>query len=262
MHVGVFKLMSGGRSSGGKEKSKPKKCVTCGGKGQVLTARQLGRGMMTQEMVVCSACKGIGQVYREKDRCKKCHGTCINEEKKVLEVYIPRGAKEDDKIVLEGEADEQPNMETGNIVFVLEEKEHEHFTRAGPDLTAPLKISLAETLTGFSRVVLKHLDGRGIQISHPAGKLLRPGQVLKIPGEGMPHKKGEGKGDLYLVVDVEFPEEGWTPDVEVLRKILPERKGEDVKGEPVDEVDFESDADLDDVSPTLYMSLVGYLTVR
>lgn len=170
------------------------------------------------------------------------------EEKKVLEVYIPRGSKEGDKIVLQGEADEAPDHETGDIIFLLEEKDHEVFSRAGADLTAPLRVSLAEALTGFSRVVLKHLDGRGIQITHPKGKILRPGQVLKVESEGMPLKKGDGKGDLFLIVDIEFPIDGWVPDVNGIRKLLPEWAGEEVQAEQVDDVTFDPEGDIDDVS--------------
>lgn len=187
-------------------------------------------------------------VFRDKDRCKKCKGTCVQEEKKVLEVYIPRGSKEGDKIVLEGEADEQPGFETGDIVFILEEKDHEVFTRVGADLSATLKVDLVESLTGFSKVVLKHLDGRGIQLTHPVGEFLKSGQVLKIPGEGMPHKKGEGKGDLYLVVSIEFPEKGWKPDVEAIRNVLPPPSHPKIDADVIDEHDYVRNASLQDVS--------------
>ncbi|KAL7275027.1 DnaJ-like protein xdj1 [Rhizina undulata] len=238
------------KGSGGKDKAKPKKCAICQGKGWTQNLRQIGRGLVTQETVPCANCKGTGNTFRDKDRCKKCKGNCVSEEKKVLEIYIPRGSKEGDKIVLEGEADEQPDYETGNIVFILEEKEHPVFARAGADLTAQIKVSLAESLTGFSRVVVKHLDGRGIQITHPKGKILRPGQVLKVKGEGMPFKKSDGRGDLYLLVEVEFPEDGWSPDADAIRKLLPKRKAEDIvpaPGEHVDEVEYQPDADIEDI---------------
>ena len=199
----------------------------------------------------CGNCRGTGEVFRDKDRCRKCKGQCVQEEKKVLEIYIPRGSKDGDKITLEGEADEQPGYETGSIVFLLDEKEHDVFTRAGSDLTAALKLDLVETLTGFSRVVVKHLDGRGIRLSHPTGQILRSGQVLKIPGEGMPHKKGEGKGDLYFVVQIQFPENGWEPDVAALRKALPPPSQPEIKAEPVDEHEYIKDASLEDVSAHL-----------
>ena len=234
--------------TGGKDKSKPKKCATCDGRGWNQARRVVGPGLVTQANIPCANCRSSGQVFREKDRCKKCKGLCVQEEKKVLEVYIPRGSKEGDKIVLEGEADEQPGFETGDIVFILEEKEHEVFTRVGADLSAPLEVDVVESLTGFSRVVLKHLDGRGIQLTHPVGEFLKPGQVLKIPGEGMPHRKGEGKGDLYLVVQIEFPKKGWKPDVEAIRKVLPAPSHPTIDTDVVDEHDYIRNASLHDVS--------------
>lgn len=242
------------RSTGGKSQAKPKKCATCSGRGFSQNLRQVGRGLVTQETVACAACTGTGQTFRDKDRCRKCKGICVTEEKKVLEIYIPRGSKEGDKIVLEGEADEAPDVETGDIVMVLEEKEHEVFTRAGPDLTAPLTISLADALTGFSRVVVKHLDGRGIHITHPRGKVLKPGQILKVKGEGMPHKKGDSKGDLYLIVEIQFPENGWNPDVPTLKRVLPESKEAEIKAEHVDEVEYDPDADIEEVGCTALYS--------
>lgn len=61
--------------------------------GWTASLRNLGGGLVTQEQVPCATCKGNAQIYKEKDKCRKCKGTCVKEEKKVLELYIPRGAK-------------------------------------------------------------------------------------------------------------------------------------------------------------------------
>lgn len=173
------------------------------------------------------------------------------ESKNVLELYIPRGARQGERIVLQGEADQLPDQEPGDIIFTLDEAEHETFERAGADLRAVLKISLVEALTGFNRVVLTHLDGRGIQLNveQASGKVLRPGQVLKIPGEGMPMKRSDAKGDLYLQVDIEFPEDGWLKDDAALQKIkdaLPATKISEEKHEEVEEVEVEFEADMEE----------------
>ncbi|KAF8473997.1 hypothetical protein BDZ91DRAFT_770378 [Kalaharituber pfeilii] len=236
------------KGTGGKDKAKPKKCATCKGEGWVSKLRQVGRGMMTQEHVECGNCNATGETYKEKDKCRKCKGTRLVEEKKMLEIYIPRGSKDGDKIVLEGEADDQPNMETGSIVFILKEKLHDVFHREGADLSAEITVTLAETLCGFSRVVLKHLDGRGISITHPRGKVLYQGQILKITGEGMPFKKGENRGDLYLTINVELPSEEWLScpgNVERLGELLPKPTGKPLEVDFVDEVEFDPDASMD-----------------
>lgn len=158
-------------------------------------------------------------------------------------------SREGDKIILEGEADQVPEQEPGDIIFALVQTEHETFRRAGADLLADIEITLAESLCGFSRVVVKHLDGRGLHIQHPQPKahVLEPGQVIKVVGEGMPHKKSELKGDLYLLVRVKFPEYGWLEDKQVLAKlkeILP-TSGTQIQADVVDDVTYEESASLD-----------------
>ena len=156
-----------------------------------------------------------------------------------------------DRIILEGEADQVPDQDPGDIVFVLVGGEHETFRRAENDLLHPLKITLAEALCGFSRIVLKHLDGRGIHIDHPRGRVLKPDQILKVAGEGMPRKRSDAKGNLYLIVEVEFPENGWLDDdasMTTLHDLLPKDTRPPLTADTVDEVEYEEDAKADEVS--------------
>lgn len=151
---------------------------------------------------------------------------------------------------MEGEADQVPDQEPGDIIFSLVQTEHETFRRAGADLLADIEITLAESLCGFSRVVVKHLDGRGLHIQHPQPKtgVLEPGQVIKVVGEGMPQKKSESKGDLYLMVKVKFPEYAWLQSKQVLAKLkelLPTAEIP-VKADVVDDVTYEEVASLDE----------------
>ena len=199
--------------------------------------------MVTQETVNCSTCNGRGSYFADKDKCKKCKGVRTVSQKKILELYIPRGAREGEKIVLAGEADQVPDQEPGDIIFELVESEHETFNRVGADLQAELHITLAEALTGFNRVVLTHLDGRGISlnVAQPKGRILRPDEIIKVSGEGMPIKKSDARGDLYLVVKIDFPEDGWLKDeatAQKLRDVLPKPK-EAIKTDMVDEVSWD-----------------------
>jgi len=236
------------KGTGGKEKAKPQTCDRCKGNGVAVGLRSVGPGLVTQASMPCDNCSATGRILKEKDKCRKCKGKRTTSEKKVLEIYIPRGAMQGEQIVLEGEADQVPDQTPGDIVFTLVEEDHEIFQRAGHDLSAELNITLAEALCGFSRVVLKHLDGRGIQIDHPQGKVLKPGQILKVVGEGMPHKKSDLKGDLYLVVKIEFPEDGWMKDetsFASLQKILP-KLAPTIEATEVDEVEYIDDANIEE----------------
>lgn len=238
------------KGSGGKEKVQPSTCDRCKGNGFQEAFQQIGPGMVRRAHVQCDHCQGSGKYYKEKDRCRKCKGKRTMDEIKPIEIYIPRGAMQGERITLEGEADQAPDQTPGDIIFTLVEEPHEVFTRIGADLSADLNVTLAESLCGFSRVVLKHLDGRGIHIEYPRGKILRPNEVIKVEGEGMPLKRGESKGDLYLIAKVEFPEDGWTSDeksYEALQSLLPPPQPT-IQVDEIDEVEYESDADIEEVS--------------
>ena len=63
-------------------------------------------------------------------------------------------------------------------------------------------------------------------------------------------KRSDAKGDLYLVVDIEFPEDGWIKDeaaLQQIRQLLPARtKTEESVPEEVEEVEYDLDADLEE----------------
>lgn len=194
--------------SGCRSGHKPTKCASCDGKGTKTASMMVGPGMYSQQQVVCPSCEGTGSTIKDKDRCRKCKGQKVVDEIKVLEIFVDRGMYDGDTIVLQGQADETPGGETGDVIITLVQKEHDVFTRLGADLRAALKISLAEALCGFSRVILEHLDGRLLRYTSSIGKVLRPGQVIVVQGEGMPlGRRRDGFGNLYLEVDVEFPKD-------------------------------------------------------
>lgn len=96
------------------------------------------------------------------------------------------------------------------MILQLKAKPHESFERSGNDLLTRVKITLSEALLGFSRVLVTHLDGRGVRVSSPPGKIIKPDQTIVLRGEGMPiHKHPDAKGDLYVVLSLEMPDEAW-----------------------------------------------------
>ena len=100
---------------------------------------------------------------------------------------------------------------------------------------------------------MTHLDGRGIQLQHPRigqSGPLEPRQILKVSGEGMPIKKSDAKGNLYLEIEVKFPTADWMAKEGMknsLRELLPkEDLAPSVSAELVDEVSYEQDAKMED----------------
>ncbi|KAL2315005.1 DNAJ protein Xdj1 [Schizosaccharomyces pombe] len=209
---------------GGKRFAKEKPCLSCDGKGVKQHLKHVGPHHVTNSQVICDTCNGKGVSFRGKDRCKHCKGSGTVPEQRMLSFFVNRSAKENDKIIQRGMADEAYGITPGDVILQLHQKPHPVFERLGDDLKAKLKISLAEALTGFNRVILTTLDGRGLEYVQPIGKILHPGDCLIIPGEGMyKDSKTDLRGDLYLEVDIEFPKDGsiGTTEIEILRDILP-----------------------------------------
>ena len=71
----------------------------------------------------------------------------------------------------------QPDTTTGDIVFVLQLKEHPKFKRKGDDLFVEHTLSLTEALCGF-QFPLTHLDGRQLLIKSNPGEIVKPGWFL------------------------------------------------------------------------------------
>uniref|UniRef100_A0A8C2DRD1 DnaJ heat shock protein family (Hsp40) member A2a n=1 Tax=Cyprinus carpio TaxID=7962 RepID=A0A8C2DRD1_CYPCA len=198
--------------------------------------------------VLCSTCNGWllacscgGKVISEKDRCKKCEGKKVIKEVKILEVHVDKGMKHGQKITFGGEADQAPGSEPGDIVLVLQEKEHETYKREGNDLSMTHKIGLVEALCGF-HFTLKHLDGRQIVVKYPAGKVIEPGSVRVVRGEGMPQYRNPfEKGDLFIKFDVQFPENNWlSPEkLSELEDLLPTRADPPVISGDAEEVELQ-----------------------
>ena len=89
------------------------------------------------------------------------------------------------------------------------------------DLVTNVKITLSEALLGFSRVIVTHLDGRGIKVSSPPGKIIKPSDSIIIRGEGMPvEKRPDTKGDLHVVFTVEMPDADWLKTVDTAVSFL------------------------------------------
>ncbi|KAG5720934.1 Chaperone protein dnaJ 2 [Termitomyces sp. T112] len=215
------------RGSGAKGSAKPKKCVDCDGKGFTIVHTQISPSRLGSSRVMCTSCHGNGEKLKEKDRCKKCKGEKTVTEKKRQEIVIEKGMTNGQRIVLAGAGDEQPGVPAGDVVFVLKVLTHESFERSGNDLLTHIKITLSEALFGFSRILLTHLDGRGIEVTSPPGKILKSDESIVLRGEGMPiHKRPEEKGDLYVILSIEMPDDEWlkTIDTKALELLLPPKR--------------------------------------
>ena len=117
--------------------------------------------MIQQVQKACDVCGGNGVMYRQ----VKVQET--------LDVHVPKGATDGHKISFSEKADEIPDGEAGDVVFVLQEQPHAEYKRKGDDLFLERTISLSEALCGF-KMELEALDGRKLIIKSAPGEVIKP----------------------------------------------------------------------------------------
>merc|ERR1711957_46747 len=152
-------------------------------------------------------------------------------EREVLEVLVQKGSPDGHKVPFREMADEHPECDTGEVIFVLDEQEHKDFKRRGADLFVERNISLVEALCGF-QMEITHLDDRKLIIK------TEPGDIIKPIGAGFDPLtcQDEGKMEWETIEGFDCPSldnvaEAGTTDVNTLKKACEtqlKRKGIDV----------------------------------
>uniref|UniRef100_A0A8D0NQI7 DnaJ homolog subfamily A member 1 n=1 Tax=Sus scrofa TaxID=9823 RepID=A0A8D0NQI7_PIG len=204
-------------------------CPSCRGTGMQIRIHQIGSGMVQQIQPVCMECQGHGEQISPKDRCKKVH--------------IDKDMKDGQKITFHGEGDQEPGLEPGNIIIVLDQKDHAVFSQRGEDLFMCMDIQLVEALCDFQKPVSILDNGTTVITSH-SGQTVKHGDIKCVLNEGMPiYRRPYEKGHLITEFKVNFPENGFlSPNkLSLLEKLLPERK----EAEETDEMDQVELVDLD-----------------
>uniref|UniRef100_A0A8C2HFZ2 DnaJ homolog subfamily A member 1 n=1 Tax=Cyprinus carpio TaxID=7962 RepID=A0A8C2HFZ2_CYPCA len=229
----------------GGKKGSIEKCSTCKGRGVQVQVQQIGPGMIQQIQSMCSDCQGQGERFNSKDRCKNCNGHKVERKKKILEVHIDKGMKDGQKITFHGEGDQEPGLEPGDVIIVLDLKEHPVFQRKNENLIMKMKIKLVEALCGFKKTVCT-LDNRLLLIQSPPGKVIKPNDVKCIHNEGMTvYRHPFEKGLLIVQFEIEFPDKHWLPEhmLPDLERLLPVRDhvmmSDDMEEVDLCEVDYE-----------------------
>ncbi|SME98827.1 molecular chaperone DnaJ [Pseudogulbenkiania subflava] len=181
--------------SGAKPGTQPKTCPTCGGHGQV----RVSQGFFSIQQT-CPTCHGSGKQIT--DPCNKCHGAGQVKTHKTLNVKIPAGVDEGDRIRLSGEGEAGQNGgPSGDLYVVTHIKAHPVFQRDGMDLHCEMPISFATAALG-GEVEIPTLDGMAkVKIAAET----QSGRQYRLRGKGIKAVRGADYGDLMCHVVVETP---------------------------------------------------------
>ena len=193
-------------------------CKGCHGLGVRRSIRNLGP-IVQEVRSPCQMCEGKGSRVPACDRCAACSASGRKREYKVVEVAFGPGVIGGDFFVCKGMTDEAPGVEAGDVLFVVQEiSGHPRFDRKGEHLLYEAEVPLRDALCGGD-FHFRHLDGRLIRVGFEGG--VSPGEVRRIPHEGMPRKSCPARGDLYVKFRVTLPSGLDARVIEILRKELP-----------------------------------------
>lgn len=145
---------------------------------------------------------------------------------RIVEVKVLPGWKAGTKVKFDGYGNENEDGSSQNVVFVIEEKPHDRFTRDGDDIHVKSNILLVDALCGpapgHKPPSVTGIDGKTHTPTLPSG-VLKPGAQARVKGEGMPKRKeGKviGKGDLVVDWNIIFPDRLAPGQKEAIRRGL------------------------------------------
>lgn len=185
--------------TGAKSGSRPEECPACHGTGE---KREISGTIFGQFVQVrpCPRCRGEGRIIG--DPCPECKGEGRMKRESTINIKIPEGVGTGNYVTLRGEGNAGPSGgPKGDLIVIIEEKEHKLFERKGNDLYCKVPIPFSVAAVG-GNLEVPTLDGK-VRLKVPSGT--QTGKLFKLRGKGLPEVGGGREGDEYVEVVV------WTP---------------------------------------------------
>lgn len=200
-----------------------KVCPTCAGRGEVYQ-----RKFFITISQTCPTCGGEGVIREVCSNCKGRGSVPIREE---LTVRIPPGVDNGSKVLFEGKGHAGKNGGPyGDLYVVVKVLPHKLFERKGDNLYLDVNLKFTEAVLG-TEIEVPTLSGEKIKVRVPPGT--KEGDIIQVPGQGMPKLRGNSRGDLFVRVHIDVPKLSFMDKVfgngkkikqmlEELDKLLPE----------------------------------------
>jgi molecular chaperone DnaJ len=189
------------------------RCATCGGRGEVRQSRQTILGSMVQ-VTTCPTCQGRGETISSP--CRNCSGRGLERKTRRKKVSIPGGVDTGTQIRLAGEG--QPGVNggpPGNLYLVVQVSPHRYFRRHDNDILLDLNVNIAQATLG-DEVKVPTVDGESF-LKIPAAT--QPGKIIRMRGKGVPHLRGNGRGDQLVIINVDIPKSLNSEQRELIEKL-------------------------------------------
>ncbi|MBN1578539.1 MAG: molecular chaperone DnaJ [Chitinispirillaceae bacterium] len=202
----------------GSKSGKRNSCSKCGGSGRVRQIANSFFGQVIQESI-CPACRGEGSVAA--DACSSCGGSGLQQDETTIAVDIPAGVSEGNYINVPQKGDSGPyGGPAGDLIVIIQEKEHGFFQRHGIDLSCEEAITFSEAALGTQKLV-DTIDGK-VNLKIPAGT--QSEKIFRLKGKGLPALHRRERGDLLVRIHVKTPERLSHTQREIFEKLAETEK--------------------------------------
>ena len=185
-----------GSGSEGKERQNDT-CPVCNGAGKV----RAQQGFFVIERT-CATCGGAGRVIR--NPCKVCGGQGTVQRERTLAVQIPAGVEEGTRIRLAGEGEAGPKgAPAGDLYVHVAISPHQLFSREGANVYCRMPLRMTQAALG-GEIEVPVIDGTSTRVKVPAGT--RSGETFRLRGKGFSVLRSAARGDMFIQVEVETPQ--------------------------------------------------------
>ena len=206
----------GSGADGGKAQSET--CTTCKGAGKV----RAQQGFFLVERT-CPTCSGTGRIV--KNPCKVCGGAGRVGRDRNLNVTIPAGVEDGTRIRLAGEGEAGlRGAPSGDLYVDVGIRPHPLFIRDGNNIFVKVPLRMTQAALG-GNVDVPSIDGGRARVTIPAGT--QAGDQFRLRGKGFSVLRSAVRGDMYVQVSVETPQ-NLTPRQ---RELLEQFEGEAAKND-------------------------------
>jgi molecular chaperone DnaJ len=200
------------KGSGAKPGTKPATCATCKGSGQVKRSQRTVLGSFTQ-VTPCTTCGGSGQTISSP--CASCKGSGRIKKTQNVKIKIPAGIDSGYRLRVAGAGDAgAKGSNAGDLYVFIYVEHHPFFNRDGDNLYYRTNVPFDQAILG-AEIKIPTLDGEAA-LKIPAGT--QPNTNFRLKGKGMPSLNQRGRGDLYVLVEIEIPKRINKNQAELLRK--------------------------------------------
>ncbi len=203
--------------SGAEKGHVPETCKTCSGTGTERVQQQTMFGYMTSTRA-CSTCGGKGKII--KNPCKKCNGQGHYRKQRKINIKIPKGIANGQKVRSQGNGELGKNGgQAGDLLVVMNITPHKSFVRQGNDIHFELPITVFQAMLGDD-IIIPTMYGDENYTIKPG---IQPETIIRLKGKGSPDvRRPHIVGDQVITVKVKVPTELTDTQRETLRQVADE----------------------------------------